>query len=204
MEKLLRKQVVEIANQVFDNCDIVAKHGTSLSSAVSIMETGFDYDKTSMIGQASKDPVKLCAYGWKESKRGEASNVILAIPKSFIMKLNGFDEKQYNEWVKQRIVKGSDAEMLLYAVSDKKETGITSFGGITLPGIEKCHLPREFVKGSFFFCDNTNYMDFLQNPEEALDHLAYMDNEYFFDNLTPEEQDKFVDEFKGKKRQPAK
>lgn len=120
MRKLSKEEILEIVQKIFSGSDIIAKHGTSITNALSILETGFNYDKTSMVGQKSKDPVKLCSYGWKESKRG------------------------------------------------------VSYNGILLPGIEICHVPREFVKGCFVFCDNTNYMDFLSNQEEALEHLTYI------------------------------
>ena len=199
MEKLSKEEVIRIANGIFESCDVVAKHGTWFHKAINIMETGLNFDKTSMVGQVTKDPVKLGSYGWKEVPAGEAANVILALPKSFIKKLNGMNDEQYEVWREKFLQRGPDAEMLLFAASEKQSTGIIEYNGITLPGIETCHLPREFVKGCFFFCDNTNYFDFLQNPEEALNHLAYQENENFFDNLTLEEQDRFVEAFKGKK-----
>lgn len=198
MEKLLKEDILKIAEGIFLNSDIIAKHGTSIENALSIIDTGFNYDKTSMVSQESKDPVILCSYGWKENKRGDLTNVILSIPKSFIKKLNGFDDTQYEVWLSNIAAKGMDAEALLYAVSEKVENESTSFRGIMLPKVEKCHIPREFVKGCFVFCDNTSYLDFLSNPEEALNHLSYIENENYYDNLSIEEQDKFIEEFNSK------
>lgn len=204
MEKFPKEKIIEVANEIFESCDVVAKHGTWFHKAMSIMETGLDYDKTTMAGQVSKDPIKLVSYGWKEVPAGEAANVILALPKTFIKKLNGMNDEQYKEWLAKFLNRGPDAEILLYAASEKHNTGIIEYKGVTLQGTESCHLPREFVKGSFFFCDNKTYFDFIKNPEEALEHLTYVENEYFFDNLTPEEQDKFVEAFRGRGKQPAK
>ena len=44
-------------------------------------------------------------------------------------------------------------------------------------------------------------MDFISNQEEALEHLTYVENEHFFDNLTQEEQDAFVEEFRLKREE---
>ena len=199
MRKLSKEEILEIAQKIFSGSDIIAKHGTSITNALSILETGFNYDKTSMVGQKSKDPVKLCSYGWKESKRVEASNVILSISKLFMKKLNGFSDEEYERWLENLNQKNVSSEMLFYGVSDKEEKEGVSYNGILLPGIEICHVPREFVKGCFVFCDNTNYMDFLSNQEEALEHLTYIENENYFDNLSVEEQDRFIEEYKSKR-----
>ena len=206
MEKLSKEQVLDVANNIFETCDIIAKHGTSISSAMSIIDTGFDFDKTSMVGQKSKDPVLLCSYGWKENMRGDATNVILAIPKSFVMKLNNMSESVYEAWKESVLEKGSDAEFLFYAVSKEKEDKVIErpSGFPQLPPVIKRNVPKEFIKGFFVFCDNTNYLDFISNPEEALNHLSYVENENFFDNLTMEEQDKFVAKFKGENKSPSR
>lgn len=206
MEKKTKEEIISIANSIFNDSDIIAKHGTSVANAVSILETGFNFDKTSMMGQKTKDPIKLCSYGWKENKRGDATNVILSVPKTFMMKLNNWTEEEYKNWLEKTIKTGDDSELIMYAVSKEEVTEEIEYipGFPKLPGLTKRNVPREFIIGFFAFCDNTNYLDFITNPEEALDHLTYVENQYYFNKLTEEEQDKFVEDFKGSRKGHAK
>ena len=209
MEKLPREKIIEKANEIFNTCDVVAKHGTSLKNAVSIMDTGFRFDKTSMAGQISKDPVKLCSYGWKENPAGDSTNVIIVLPKSFIKMLKGYNDEEYEQWLERYVKDGTDSTMLFYGVADVIPGESTEFMGIPLPGIDKYCVPREFVKGFFFFCDNTTYLNFVHDPSEALEHLSYVENEHYFENLSPVEQQAFVEELIAKKEkktqeQPAR
>ena len=61
------------------------------------------------------------------------------------------------------------------------------------------HIPREFIRGFFSFCDGTFYTQFLSNPEAAMDHLSYTDNPYFYNNLPYEERVKFLEDFRQRK-----
>ena len=65
MEKLSKDIIIGIANGILEENDIIAMHGTSIENAKSIMETGFNFDKTSMAILKSKNIVSLCRYGWK-------------------------------------------------------------------------------------------------------------------------------------------
>ena len=205
MEKLSRERIIEIANSIFESSDVIAKHGTSVAKATSILETGFYYDKTSMAIQYSKNVVALCSYGWKESYRNDSTNVVLAIPKSFIKMINGFSDEEYLVWL-SNIQQKDLGSGLFYASSkvvEEKDTEFEKQGKFTLPRLPKyvkAHIPKEFVKGFFVWCDGKISLDFLSNPEDSLDHLSYVENPAYFDNLSLEEQEQFVADFKGEKR----
>ena len=205
MEKLSRERIIEIANGIFESSDVIGKHGTSVAKATSILETGFYYDKTSMAIQYSKNVVALCSYGWKESYRNDSTNVVLAIPKSFVKMLNGFSDEEYEAWI-SRVRQEDLGGSLFYASSkdvEEKPVELKKQGNFTpprLPNYMRVHVPKEFVKGFFIWCDGKIYLDFLSNPEDSLDHLSYVENPAYFDNLSIEEQEQFVADFKGEKR----
>ena len=209
MEKLSKEKINEIAKNIFDSSDIIGKHGTSVANALSILETGFYFDKTSMVIQTSKDITALCSYGWKNNRAGDATNVIIALPKLFIKMLKGMNANKYEEWIKM-IYTNNYGESMLIGVSSIVETRIIqsstkTIGNSTLAPISvpytKRHIPRELIKGFFAFCDGKTYRDFLSKPEEALEHLTYFENPHYFDNLSLEEQEQFVEKFCEKKKQ---
>ncbi len=60
----------------------------------------------------------------------------------------------------------------------------------------KRNIPREFIRGCFIYCDNTNYLYFLSNKGESLNHLTYVDNPYFYENLSYDDQMEFVRKYR--------
>lgn len=204
MEKISKEEIIKIADNLFQGSDIIAKHGTSFANAMGIIEEGFYYSRTSMVSQKSKDPVQLCSYGWKESKRGEACNVIISIPKSFIKMLLNLDEEGYKKW-KEKYLSVFDADTIIDATTKSVVKEVPKREGMPfLPPTFLKLVPKEFIKGFFVFCDNTNYIDFLSNKEEALNHLSYFDNPNYFDNLSKEEQEDFINNFNGKGKERSR
>ena len=188
MEKLDRDIILSIGNSILAESDVVAMHGTSISNAKSIMETGFNYHRTSMV-VAPNDAVSLCTYGWKDNEPGDAANVIISAPKSFFKAFLGFDDEKYKEWINT-------------SAKDNKELLLTTLCDVQLPSqnsmVFNSHLPREFIVGTFIYTDNENYLSFLGNMEEGLDHLTYIDNPYYYEHLTEEDKIKFVEEMRKK------
>ena len=193
MEKHSKEKIIEIGKKILIESDIIAKHGTSISNALSILDTGFNFHRNSMVVQKSKDIGSLCAYGWKENARGDAANVIISVSQAFLKIWQGLDSEQYDQWIKY--VYNNDYNVsVIYSVSKMeviKESG-------SYPGGIKSHVPKEFIKGCFIYCDNKNYLDFLLNYDEALEHLTYIENPGFFDNLTLQEQKAFINDFTKK------
>ena len=164
------------------------------------MKTGFKFDKTSMAILKSKNIVSLCHYGWKENVAGDCANVIIAIPKSFIKLLNNYNDDEYSNWI-DNINRNNYQEGMFITISttveyrEPQERKMGKFIAPRLPNYIKRCIPKEFVKGCFIYCDNKRYLDFLSNREEALNHLTYIENPCFFDNLSHEEQVEFVRQF---------
>ena len=67
MEKLPKETITIIANNIFEESDFVASHGTTIAKAESILRTGFDYRGTSMVVHNTKNIYYLCSYGWKNT-----------------------------------------------------------------------------------------------------------------------------------------
>ena len=206
MESLPKNQIIEIAKNIFNESDIIGKHGTSVANAKSIVETGFVFYRTSIAIQNGKSIVGLCSYGWKENAANDATNVIISIPKSFIMMINHFSEDDYKNWI-EMVQRDKAMEGLFIAISSVIETreADTSeqFGKFVpprLPNYMKRHIPKEFIKGFFVWCDGKRYFDYLSKLEESLEHLSYVENPYFFNNLSIEDQEKFVASFTEEKR----
>ena len=80
MESMPREKIEEIALKILYSGDIIAKHGTSVKNALSIINTGFDFQRTSFVMQVSKKIEPLCGYGWKENGPNDSANVIIEIP----------------------------------------------------------------------------------------------------------------------------
>lgn len=81
MENMPREKIVKIANTIFENGDIIANHVTSIKNAMSIINTGFDYHRTSFVVQKTKSIDCLCVYGWKDNEPNDATNVVIEIPR---------------------------------------------------------------------------------------------------------------------------
>lgn len=195
------EKIRQIGEMLLSESDIIAKHGTSINNAMSILKTGFNYDKTSMAIQKTDNITRLCAYGWKNNSGGDAANVVLSIPKSFFKDLYGWDEQTYDNWA-DGIKKQELQQDVIDGMSNKKyeqQKVVTSgmsnmkFGGLpALPPKFTATLPKEFVRGALIFTDGKNYLSFLNNEEEALNYLTYVDNPGFYENLSLEEKEKFI------------
>lgn len=183
------ERIRQIGEALLSESDIMAKHGTSIENAMSILETGFNYHRTSMVVQKNDSIAGLCAYGWKENAGGDAANVILSVPKVFFKDLFGWDEQSYNSWINS-IKEQEEQEFVINSMSD------IEFG---MAGFFKATLPKEFIRGAFVYTDGKNYLSFMNDTEEALDHLAYIDNPRFYENLSPEEKEKFLSKIRETK-----
>ena len=138
MEKLSKEQIENIGRIILQESDIVANHGTSVENGLSILETGFNFHRTSMVIHKDIDIVSLCTYGWKENEVGTAANIIISIPKEFYMLLLNFDEEAYNTWV-TNIKSNNLQDQLINSVSEFEING----------PLFRATIPREFVKGMF-------------------------------------------------------
>lgn len=188
MEKLSRDEIERIGNDILENSAVVAKHGTSIACASSILDTGFNFHRTSYVVQISNNVVHLCSYGWKENKRGDSTNVIISIPKSFFMKYLGFSSEKYEEWIsyiRENNLQQDLLDSLTFTTYTKHNDPII---GTTFEST----IPSEFIKGAFVFMDNKVYLDFFDNQSDALNHLGFVENKNYFDNLSLEEQDEFI------------
>ena len=54
------------------------------------------------------------------------------------------------------------------------------------------HISKEFIKGVFIYTDNKNASSFSNNRDEAFEHLTYLENKNYFDNLSSEDQKVFM------------
>ena len=104
MKNMPRKEVEKIALEILTSGDIIAKHGTSITNALSILSTGFDFHRTSFVMQSSKSIESLCHYGWKENPPNDSANVIIEIPREFFMDLLDFNSEEYNNWMQSIII----------------------------------------------------------------------------------------------------
>lgn len=182
MVKQDRCVIEETAKKILDSGDVFALHGTSIENALSIMETGYDFHRTSFVSLNEKSIVVMCSYGWKENARGDAANVIIEVPASFYKQLIGLSEEEYESWKNNNLREVGT------------ETALKSLAHMEINGpFMQAHIDREFIRGVFIFCDDKTYVDFLNNKEEALNHLCFIENEHFFDNLPSLEQREFVD-----------
>lgn len=195
----MSKEIIEkIGEDIFSESDIIAKHGTTIANAKSIIETGFIFNKTSMVIQRSKNIVGLCTYGWKENRGGDAANVIISVPKTFFMDLFGCDESEYLKWI-DKINKDEIEETVIDSVCDfAHEKQDNKTGPFLYPPVLKLTLPKEFVRGAFVYTDNKNYLNFLNNLEEGMNYLEYFDNPKFYNNLSEEEKSIFVEKMRNK------
>ena len=187
MEKMSKEQIENIGKSILSESDVVALHGTSIENGLSILETGFNFTRTSMVICDSDDVISLCTYGWKEIEAGQAANIIISIPKKFYKALLNYNDESYTAWIKN--VKENDLQQkLIESVAD------FNFNG----PVFKATVPREFIRGMFVYTDNKNYLSFLNNKEEGMNYLTYIDNQHYFMNLSNEEKEVFIENMKNK------
>lgn len=189
MESLSRKTILKISQEILSNGDIIAKHGTSIDNAKRIMETGFNYNKTSFVIQKSSNIESLYNYMWKENKPSDATNVIIQVPIDFIKDLLGFNEEQYNSWISHIKEKGLQEVLLMSFTDFEFEKNRFDF---------KAHIPKEFIYGTFIWCNNITYHQCLGSNVDLSNNLNFIKNENFYSNLTKEEKKKFVEGMRNK------
>lgn len=198
-----REEIKKVGNEILSNNSVIAQHGTGHENAVSIMNTGFNYNKTSYILNSEKDFRRLCCYSWKENSQ---SNVILAIPQSFVKDFTGMDEKDYDSWISK--IKGAKLEKAVLklftdieckTISQKKEEAANRFWNL-MPDIKifEAHIPKEFVCGMFTWLNGKDSISVSKDGEEYLDFLQYDSNANFYCNLTEEDKINFIDSMKHK------
>ena len=197
MESMSRKQIEEIALNILDAGDIIAKHGTSVKNALSIINTGFDFHRTSFVMQISKNVERLCGYGWKENGPNDSANVIIEVPREFFMNLlymSTIDE--YHSWI-QNIIKENQQEDVLNSVTMFEFFEAKNDGFFMIPPTFKAHIPQEFIVGAFIWCNGKTYLN-IEEGENALDNLNFVPNENFYLNMQPDEKRKFLSEMRTK------
>ena len=195
MKNMPREKIEEIATNIFNNGDIVAKHGTSIENALSIMNTGFKYSRTSFVVQSSKSIESLCGYGWKENGPNDSANVILMVPKEFIMDLLAIDNNEYKKWL-QNIIDGHNQEAVINSVTTfetkhEPNSSTKTMFSLAMPPTICAHIPREFVVGAFIWCNGKTYLR-LEEGESALDNLTFISNDNYYLNMQSEERKEFV------------
>ncbi len=197
MESMPREKIEEIALKILYSGDIIAKHGTSVKNALSIINTGFDFQRTSFVMQVSKKIEPLCGYGWKENGPNDSANVIIEIPREFFMDLlHMSDIDEYNEWI-QNIINKDMQQTVLDNVTKFEFIEAKKSGSFFVPPSFKAHIPQEFIVGAFIWCNGKTYLN-LKEGESALDNLNFIPNERFYLNLPSEEKNKLLDEIRQK------
>ncbi len=197
MESMPKKQIEEIALNILDSGDIIAKHGTSVKKALSIINTGLDFHRTIFVMQISKSVESLCGYGWKENGPNDSANVIIEVPREFFMDLlymSSIDE--YNSWI-QNIKSGNQQEGVLNSVTTFEYFEAKNDGFFMIPPTFKAHIPQEFIVVAFIWCNGKTYLN-LKEDENALDNLNFVPNEKYFLNMQPDEKRKFLSEMRAK------
>ena len=128
------------------------------------------------------------------------------IPKLFLKELFVRSDEDYEEWIRNGTLANEFFEEgIIEAIADTIETEKPNVENKTKFAMPKPifhpqkHIPREFIRGFFSFCDGTFYTQFLSNPEAAMDHLSYTDNPYLYNNLPYEERVKFLEDFRQRK-----
>ena len=187
MERMSKEQIEKMGKEILGESDLIAMHGTSLANGLSILDTGLNFHRTSMVIQENDDIVSLCTYGWKENPGGDAVNVIISVPKSFFKDLLGYDDISYSKWIKN--IKDSNYQSaVINSVCDMKMNG----------PVFNSNMPKEFIKGMFVYTDNKTYLSFASNPEEGMNHLTYIDNSNFYEHLNEEQKKEFVSKMRKK------
>lgn len=201
MQNLPREKIIQIASSILSNGDIIAKHGTSVANAQSIINTGFNFNRTSFVMQTSKSVEALCGYGWKENGPDDSTNIIIEVPKDFLMDLLSLDENGYNSWI-QGVINDEAQEAVLNSLTSfeytpSKEVNTNTRFSFVLPPAFSAHIPKEFVVGAFIWCNGKTYLR-LADGESALDNLSFVSNEGFYSNLDADQKAVFVEKMRSK------
>ena len=193
MEKLSSGQIKNIGEEIFSNSDVIAQHGTSIANALSIMEDGLYYSISSIIMNRNKNIQRLCTYSWKDNVPGDVANVIICVPKSFMKIWFKLNDEQYDVWINKQI-ELDNLENFLYCISNVEPNPykkVDEENALPYNVSPSMHIPREFIKGAFIYTDNKNSLSFT-NREEAFNHLTYVDNKNYYDNLSKDDQKDFM------------
>lgn len=200
MKNMTRNEIEQIATNIIQTGDIIANHGTSIENAISIINTGFNFTRTSLAIQPSKNIESLCGYGWKENGPDDSSNVIISIPKSFIMDLLSINDDEYQKWLQNVIDNELQRDVINSVATLKKEEGqelnINSTRFFIRPTIS-AHIPENFIAGAFIWCNGKTYLN-LKEGESALDNLSFIPNENFYLNMSPESKSEFIEKMRNK------
>lgn len=201
MENMPRKKIEEIATNILNNGDIVAKHGTSIENALSIINTGFNYHRTSFVMQSSKSIEALCGYGWKENGPDDSANVIIQVPREFIMDLFSMDADNYQKWL-QNIIKDNNQEAVINSITTfeivpVQDLDATSKFSVPLMPLFSAHIPLEFIVGTFIWCNGKTYLR-LKEGESALDNLTFVQNDNFYLNMQADDKKEFIRKMRQK------
>ena len=196
-----RQEIIAIATYILNSGDIIVKHGTTINKAKSILERGFDYHRTSFVLQLNKNIETLCNYGWKDNPSNDSANVIIEVPKEFFKDLLSIDEKEYQKWI-ETILNNNNEENVLNSLTffeykPSKKTQLPSGIELSLPSSFSAHIPKEFVMGTFIWCNEKTYLR-LKDTESALDNLAYIPNNNFYLNLERDSKKEFIEKMRLK------
>lgn len=195
-----KEEILKIADSIL-NEGVVATHGTSIESAKSIMKTGLDVKRTTFIVYSKNREARyLATYGWKENEKGNAANVVITIPISFLQLLVGYSYEEAEAKI-QEFRNEDIEEEIIRSIMDIKEDTIANApeeNKFHIPLLPKplFNIPKEFIRGVFVYQNNTNYLSFFNNGtydyEQALQNLIFWDNPNYFCNLSEEQQDEFI------------
>lgn len=196
MESLPREQIEAIATSIFNHNDVIAMHGTSIKNALCILNTGFNFSRTSYVMLNNKNIKALCDYGWKENVPDDAANVIIAVPREFWMDLFPIPStEEYNNWIQSVI--DDDAQGLILDSLTSYEYDVETARRLKMPEVFSAHIPEAFIAGMFVWCDGKTYLN-LGKDESALDNLNYIENKKFYLNLSLEERKEIVAQMREK------
>ena len=201
MENMPRERIAELATNILSSGDIVAKHGTSIENALSIINTGFNYQRTSFVIQTSKSIEALCGYGWKENGPNDSANVIIEVPREFIMDLLSINNDGYQKWL-QNIIDGNNQEAVInsittYEMQHIQNSSTNSLFSPPMPPIMSAHIPQEFIVGAFIWCNGKTYLR-LDEGESALDNLTFIPNDNFYLNMQADAKKEFIRKMRTK------
>lgn len=198
MESIPREQIEAIATNIFDCSDIIAMHGTSVKNGLSILNAGFNFNKTSYVMLGNKSIKALCCYGWKENKPNDAVNVIIAVPREFLMNLLSMSNiEEYNNWI-QNAINNDMQEGILNSLTSFEYHERKQSGRYFFPASFSAHIPEAFIVGMFVWCNGKTYLNLLVKEESALDNLNYIENKKFYLNLSSEERNEVVTQMREK------
>lgn len=196
MESLLREQIEAIATSIFNHNDVIAMHGTSIKNALSILNTGFNFSRTSYVMLNNKNIKALCGYGWKENAPDDAANVIIAVPREFWMDLLSMSSiEEYNNWI-QNVINHDMQDGALDSLTSY-EYDFETARRLKMPEAFSAHISEAFIAGMFVWRNGKTYLN-LGKDESALDNLNYIENKKFYLNLSLEERKEIVAQMREK------